>query len=468
MTTEILNINVGYIIKSDINPRRVVKNKSIYELEESIREHGILQPIIVRPFKGNPKKFEIVCGERRYVAACSLGLDNVPCIVRKVDDQEALEIAIIENLQRQDVNAINEAEAFKRLLMQYETKGMGIAEIASKTGKTESYISGRLKLLDLPDKVKLAIAEETISPGHGLVMVRVQDPEAQLRMLDTIVREKLSIRAAENMLKYQGKEISGAPFNTADCETCPHNGTTQKDLFDSDTSISGRCLNTKCFDGKCEEEFARKIKELKKKGNKVELESELKSRINNYSRHETAEICNEIKLRLGDNYKNKCLKCKNHVFAIEPLQYWNEDSSKVITERCLKLSCCSKLTTPPPDPEQERIKEEESKAREDALKEQKEDVRLRSEVCKNIDSHIALCIILNVLCEDTTASEIVSEKFKPEGAINLKYFLQLEQEVLYEIMIEVSKDYITDTWSRIDIEDLKAINLALEGRQKKG
>ncbi len=174
-------------------PRTEIDDEKIAELADSVTKVGILQPIIVRPFG---EGFQIVAGERRWRAAKSAGLDKVPVVVLMTTDTESLELALIENLQREDLNAIEEARGYKRLLTEHQ---LTQAELADKVSKSRSAITNALRLLDLPEEVQDLVYEGRLSAGHARAILTVPDDEQRTRLARKSVQEGLSVREVENL-----------------------------------------------------------------------------------------------------------------------------------------------------------------------------------------------------------------------------------------------------------------------------
>jgi ParB family transcriptional regulator, chromosome partitioning protein len=171
------------------------------ELAQSIKEHGILQPLIVSPLlqgsseaRPNGERYELIAGERRFQAAKSIGLRTVPVIVRDVTEQEKLELSIIENIQRHDLNPIEEAKAYLRLLDEF---GMQQEAVAKKMGKSRSTVANTLRLLHLPIEIQRAVAEGKISEGHAKSLLAIENPEKQRAIFDLIIKEELTVRETE-------------------------------------------------------------------------------------------------------------------------------------------------------------------------------------------------------------------------------------------------------------------------------
>tara|TARA_R110002096_G_scaffold17764_11_gene61316 strand:+ start:1176 stop:2069 length:894 start_codon:yes stop_codon:yes gene_type:complete len=178
---------------SSLQPRRHFSDEALAELADSIKAHGVIQPLVVRARADHPGHFEIVAGERRWRAAQLAGLDEVPVLVRGLDDREALAVALVENLQREDLSPIEEAEAFRRLL---EDFGLTQDTVAGLVGKSRPQISNTLRLLRLPPAVREMVSDGRLSAGHARALVNIPDPEA---LAERIVREGLTVRDAERL-----------------------------------------------------------------------------------------------------------------------------------------------------------------------------------------------------------------------------------------------------------------------------
>lgn len=172
-------------------PRTVIEPGALEELTQSVRTHGILQPLLVRPHPTTPNRFQIVAGERRWRAAGAAALHEVPALVHAMADSEAAAIALIENLQRQDLNAIDEAEGYDRLLTQF---GLTQEALGEAVGKSRSHIANTLRLLNLPTGVKEAVRKGEISAGHARALLALPEPDAALR---EVIGRQLSVRQTE-------------------------------------------------------------------------------------------------------------------------------------------------------------------------------------------------------------------------------------------------------------------------------
>jgi ParB family chromosome partitioning protein len=193
-----ININklsISDLVSNKLQPRKIFDEESLQDLTNSIMERGIVQPIIVRKSKGERSKYEIIAGERRWLAAQKAGLHQVPVVVTEADDLKSLEFAIIENVQRNDLNAIDEARGYQRLIDEflYDQEKVG-----KFIGKSRSHIANHLRLLGLPKEVLRLIETKKLSPGHAKILVGLSNAEFVAKK---IVAKNLSVRQAENFVK---------------------------------------------------------------------------------------------------------------------------------------------------------------------------------------------------------------------------------------------------------------------------
>lgn len=187
-------INIDKIKPNKNQPRKYFDKEKIKSLEESINDHGIVQPIIVR--KSN-RGYEIIAGERRWRAAKNTNLKEIPCIIKDLDEEKIMEISLIENLQREDLNDIEEALAYKRLIDEYKMTQDRIAKIV---GRSRSYIANILRLLNLNNQVRELIIEGTLTGGHGKALLRLEDYKMQKEVALKIIDENLSVRETERLV----------------------------------------------------------------------------------------------------------------------------------------------------------------------------------------------------------------------------------------------------------------------------
>ena len=192
--SDIQQINLDEIRSNPYQPRKTFNEESLKELSESIKEHGIVQPIIV---KKSIKGYELIAGERRTKASRLAGLKTIPAIIKDFDDNQMMEIALVENIQREDLNPIDEAMAYDNII---KLSKMTQEEFAKKFGKSRSHVTNMLGLLKLPDKTKKLIESGKISMGHARCLSKLSDVEKIYELSDKIVNEKISVRELENLI----------------------------------------------------------------------------------------------------------------------------------------------------------------------------------------------------------------------------------------------------------------------------
>ena len=202
---------VAFLRPGKFQPRRHFDEAALEELAASIRQHGLLQPILVRPIDGAADAYEIIAGERRWRAAQRASLHDVPVIVQTLTDTQALEIALVENLQRQDLSALEEAEGYKRLMDEF---GHSHAELGDLVGKSRSHVANMLRLLALPDSVKEMIQSGALSAGHARALLTAPEPAALAR---SVAERGLSVRETERLanLARQARKPAAKPPTAA-------------------------------------------------------------------------------------------------------------------------------------------------------------------------------------------------------------------------------------------------------------
>ena len=190
-------ISLGSIVPSPLQPRKDFEREALQELIDSIRQHGIIQPLIVRQAGA---RFELIAGERRWRAAQELGFATVPAIVRTASDLQVLELSLIENLQRADLNPIEEAQGYARLANEF---GMRQEDIAVKVGRSRAAVANALRLLDLHPQVQVWLAQNLLSVGHAKVLLALKQPEEQLLSAETVLRRNATVRYTERLVARQ-------------------------------------------------------------------------------------------------------------------------------------------------------------------------------------------------------------------------------------------------------------------------
>ncbi|HET6409250.1 MAG TPA: ParB/RepB/Spo0J family partition protein, partial [Chthoniobacteraceae bacterium] len=188
------SVALNKIVASPFQPRTVFREENLEELVNSIREHGIIQPLIVRVRDG---RMELIAGERRWRAAQKVGLPEAPVIVREAEDRDVLELALIENLQREDLNPIEEAKAFARLAREFGEKQ---EEIAQKVGKSRAAVANAMRLLELDEDVQGWLVQDRISVGHAKVLLSLRSRDEQRLIAEEILKRSLTVRGAEKLI----------------------------------------------------------------------------------------------------------------------------------------------------------------------------------------------------------------------------------------------------------------------------
>ena len=282
-------------IKVKSNPRKDFGNMK--ELTASIKEHGILEPLLITKGK------ELVAGERRLKAAKLLGLKQVPVTI--INSKMVEEIKLVENLQRKDLNPIEEGEAFKKLIGK---EILNKKEFSKKIGKTVEYVERRLALCDAKPEVKEALIKRKIELGHAAILSRMDDKN-QVKTLKNIIKDNRSVQDIEYALEHDStKELDNAAFDKKDCSGCKHNGSQQTLLIDSGDAVKGQCLNPTCFQTKTFQYVQKETKKLQEKGINVLTEKKL----------EKIEGAEEIRSYNTEEYKKalKNLDKKPDVYAV--------------------------------------------------------------------------------------------------------------------------------------------------------
>lgn len=260
MTPKFEQLPLTQIHPSKTNPRKYFDEVALSELAESIKTQGVAQPILVRPKKGKRKVpvFEIIAGERRYRASKLAGMETIPALIRELTDQQALEIQVIENLQRADLHPIEEAEGYEQLMKLHD---LTADDLVAKVGKSRSYVYGRLKLLSLEHESREAFYEGKLNPSTALLVARIPVKKLQTMAVEEITAEgwygdSMSFRMAKKHIqdKYMLQLVS-APFSTGDeallpevgsCSSCPKRTGNQPELF-ADVESTDVCTDPDCF-----------------------------------------------------------------------------------------------------------------------------------------------------------------------------------------------------------------------------
>lgn len=218
-------VAIDLVVRNPKNPRKHFAEDDLQDLASSIRQHGIVQPVVVRPIADG--KFEIIAGERRWRAAQLAGLNDIPVLIREVDDRTALELAIVENVQRADLNAVEEALGYEQLIAEHGYTQNDLGEII---GKSRSHVANSLRLLKLPDLVRDMIASGTLSAGHARALIPTSDPVGLAR---SIVAKGMSVRDAERIAQNNIRSQSQPDLETKSVQKDPDTLALERTLSDS-------------------------------------------------------------------------------------------------------------------------------------------------------------------------------------------------------------------------------------------
>lgn len=192
---QVFELDINLLQPNPLQPRGLITPESLAELAESIREHGILEPLVIAK---TPAGFQIIAGERRWRAARLVGLTKVPVVIRETSPQGMLEMAIVENVQRQDLNPLERAQAYRRLIDEF---GLANSEIAQRVGKSPAYISNTIRLLTLPDALKDALMAGNTTEGHVRALSSLEDPVLIVEAYKEVMRKNLSVRGTEELVR---------------------------------------------------------------------------------------------------------------------------------------------------------------------------------------------------------------------------------------------------------------------------
>ena len=192
---QLREIDIDQILPNSQQPRKNFDEESLEELADSIRQHGVVQPIVVRPLEDG--FFQLIAGERRWRASQRAGLTRVPAVIRQAGEHDTLEIALIENLQRQDLNPLEEAQAYERLIVEF---GMTQDEVARRVGKNRATVANMLRLLKLPDEVQQWLRDNKLSTGHAKALLSLSQPDAILDAARKVIQGSLSVRHTEMLV----------------------------------------------------------------------------------------------------------------------------------------------------------------------------------------------------------------------------------------------------------------------------
>jgi len=198
---ELKEIKVSQIIPNPGQPRMIIDTEKLQELIESVNEHGVVQPVVVRPV--GREKYELIAGERRWRACKELKKEYIPALVKNYNDLEASAIALIENIQRENLNALEEAQAYNRLMNEY---GLTQEDISKRLGKSRPFIANMVRLLNLPPEIKEMVMEGSLTAGHARALIIIKDKDKQMAAALKIMRRQLNVRQTEQLVKRMVEE----------------------------------------------------------------------------------------------------------------------------------------------------------------------------------------------------------------------------------------------------------------------
>lgn len=328
-------------IKPSPNNYRKPTKEAMKDLIESIKSKGVIQPILVRPLNGNGT-FEIVAGHRRYTAALEAGLKEMPAIIRALSDEDALELQVIENSQREDPNPMEEAWGFKKLL---DLGKHTIDTLADKIKCSLKYVTGRLNLLNLPKDAQKKIMDEEISIGHAMLLTRLKNPVQQKELLEAIIEENLSVKDAKDALENFSHDISNAVFDTAECEKCPYLSRNQTILF-PELKESSECMDEKCYMKKTREHYKVLFIDLEKKGFKCITDNKEYETVSRGAQQISPpnQKGSYVYHNVPERYKSECMKCTEfHVFCAYEEKDYRDNTHFETKELCLDRKCFNEM-----------------------------------------------------------------------------------------------------------------------------
>ena len=236
----VLNVPVTDIIPNPRQPRSAMAEDALAELAGSLHEHGIIQPLIVTRARPTDRaRYQLIAGERRWRAAQLAGITSVPVLVKEATPQQLLELALVENIQRADLNALEEAAAFQALMTEF---GMSQQEVADRVGKSRVAVANAVRLLRLPERVKALLSEGTLSEGHARALLGVTDDGALIRATEQVVARELSVRQTEELVRRLQITEAAAPDDAAEPDEDPNSLHTRR-LEEAFRSVLGTKVN---------------------------------------------------------------------------------------------------------------------------------------------------------------------------------------------------------------------------------
>ncbi|MBI5189934.1 MAG: ParB/RepB/Spo0J family partition protein [Nitrospirae bacterium] len=346
--SEFTILPLSSIVPAADNYRRIMDKKSLKELTESVKHKGVLQPILVRPVKGNGH-YEIVAGHRRFQAATVAGLADIPVMVKDLTDEEALEVQVIENSQREDPNPMDEAVGFARLI---EMGAHTPETLAAKLDRSVGYVLSRLRLLDIPEAAQKKIASGELPQGHALLLTRLKDKDDQKALLKAMLEDTgLTLAGAKEFIRrHFSMGLADAYFDVESCAACPLRSRNQVELF-PDLKKTDECTDRECFFNKTLGHFENLLEEKKAEGFKTFTDPKDIHPLISSDTKATRAITGDKKeadwrTEVPRRYKSECMKCTEHHAYY--LMVTEEYGGKRIQsgEICLNRKCLNKMQHP--------------------------------------------------------------------------------------------------------------------------
>ena len=480
------------IARSKLNPRKHFDDNAHNELTASVRKPGVIQPILVRPASSERDKrvlYEIVAGERRYRAAVAAGLEDIPAIVRDLTDVEALELAVVENLQRSDLHPLEEAEGYEALMSKHEYT---VERLADKVGKSIGYIYARLKLLALTPEGRDAFYSGALNSSTAILVARIPSQKLQRQAVKELTEldyrgDPMPVRqAAEHIQRTYMTELKHAPFKTDDatllpkagaCTQCQKRSGAQPELF-ADVKSADVCTDTECFGKKREAQWARAREAAAATGRKVITGKEAKalkgsqySSIGGGYRLLESIVPDDEKRRTVAQILGKAAAAQADLLE-DP---YTHELVPVIKESALAEALKAKGITAPKSPAPRKLSEAEKFADEIRLAILAE-IRAAPASAMTIADFVEMALVLCVDCDDDLLKRWEcpeSERYGPERMEDLRKWLgTLESVQLTRFMLEATlcnfsagDDVLRAAAARRNI-DVKAITARVIAEQK--
>lgn len=306
------------------NPRRMRSTKRMDELRESIRDQGVIQAILVRPHPQIEGDYELVAGETRLDLSVEVGLTHIPALIRRIDDDDMGQLALVENVQRTNMTPMDEGSAAKKLLIEHKNDKQ---EVCRVLGWSQKKLDGRIQLTRCIDPVAQALCDEQISVGHAQYLSGLR-AESQEKGLAMVIENKLSVDELRERIEALSLKLVNAIFDKTECQTCPHNSSLQSSLFDNGVE-DGRCLNKACFQAKTDAHLSAVKEDLAENYHRVELDRDV-------AEGATTVLASSGPHGVGSDQIAACQQCE-HNGAIINTQIGNE--GHVQRNVCFNLPC---------------------------------------------------------------------------------------------------------------------------------